>query len=416
MIKRIISIICAAAMLFSLYSCTRISASDDLTSGLTAANVDTADAPLEKGAAATAEFAAKLFSLALESDDENVVISPLSAYLALAMTANGARGDTLAEFEKTLGGDLNIEEINLFSRALINRLTQEAGSTKLSIADSIWVDKDSFTADNDFLQKVVDYFGAQVFASDLQAKGTVKDVNRWIDDNTNGLIKEMLSDISPDTVMLLINTLYMKAKWDKEFDAFNSYTGTFTKADGSTVNTEYMSKSASQKYIKTDGVEGVILPYDDGRLGFVALRSADGKTASDAFSSVSNIKALIDSAYDTDVRLRLPKFKAEYNLTMNDILKSAGINLAFDDKKADLSGLGSASIGSLYISDVIQKVAIDVNEIGTEAAAATVIDIRTTSGIVENGVLLDFNSPFIYMIVDLESGVPLFMGILNDPS
>lgn len=415
--KRIFSLLCvfcAGAMIFTLTGCMTLRASDNLTEGITANEIDTAGAKLEEGAKEASEFALRLISLALESGDENVVISPVSAYLALAMAANGAKGDTLAEFTKTLGGNLDLREINLCSRSLINHLTKTAGSTRLSISDSVWMKKNGFAANKDFLQAAVDYFNAEAFTSDFDDPKAVKDVNQWIKKNTNGLIKEMLQEISPDTVMLLINTLYMKAGWASPFEKVYNFQGDFTKADGSKVQTTFMSQVKNLQYLKTDTAKGILLPYDDQRLGFVALLPEDGKTTADVLSSVTDVKALIESAENVSVQLSLPKFKIEYKLTMNDILKAAGIKLAFDEQKADLSGLGTA-MGNLYIGEVLQKVVIEVNEEGTEAAAATVIDIRTTSALLGD-VTLTFDKPFIYMVVDLESGIPLFIGQMDNPA
>ncbi|NLK39536.1 MAG: serine protease [Clostridiales bacterium] len=412
--RQILSLICVGAILLSLAGCMNLRASENLTEGLIAKQVDTTEAKTGEGAREASVFAMKLLSLALESGDENVVISPLSAYLALAMVANGAKGDTLSEFTKRLGSDLNISDINLFCRAIIDSLTENAGGTTLSIADSVWMKKDGFVPNQDFLQAAVDYFDAEAFTSDFSDLKAVSDVNKWIEKNTNGLIKEMLKEISPDTVMLLINTLYMKARWKTPFESAYNFKGPFTKSDGTEVETTYMSRTDRMQYLKTDAAKGVLLPYDDERLGFVALLPEDGKTTADLLASISDIKGLIDSAESASIRLSLPIYKIEYECTMNDILKSAGIKLAFDEQKADLSGLGTA-MGNLYIGEVRQKVVIEVNEKGTEAAAATVIDIRTTSAI-QSDFALTFDKPFIYMVVDLESGIPLFVGQMDNPA
>lgn len=411
---RLLSLLCAGAMILTLAGCMTLRASENLTKGLTPNTVDTAGAKTDEGARAAAQFALKLFAEALKSEEENVALSPLSAYFALAMVANGAKGDTLAEFTDTLGGGLEMADINLFCRALADRLTRTAGSTKLSLANSVWTDKTGFVPNQDFLQTVVDYFGAEVFTTDFKDPKAVTDINKWIEDKTKGLIKDMLKDLSPDTVMALVNTLYMKARWAIPFEKAETYKNQFAKADGTKVETPFMSRTGKMQYLSTDTAEGVLLPYDDERLGFVALLPKEGKSPADVLASMSDVKALIDGAQETSVRLSLPSFKIAYECKMNEILQAMGINLAFDEGRADLSGLGSAA-GNLFIGRVLQKVVIEVSEAGTEAAAATVIEIRTTSAPLGD-VTLTFDRPFVYMVVDLDSGLPLFIGQMDNPA
>lgn len=373
-------------------------------------------------------FSYRLFEQAVKSGEENPVISPVSAYIALGMVQNGALGDTLKELEDNLG---ETAVVNSLAERFFAFAESIGGSTQLNIANSVWTDK-RMSVNEEFLGIVKTSYDSEVFSATLPTEETKNAVNSWISDKTNELIPQFLDEApDDDAVMLLINTLYMNAAWQDEFDPSDTYMREFALESGEKVQTDFLnSDEMLRKYIKTENAEGVILPYDDGELSFVALKPTDGTSISDFACSLANgcrpddatkdfmygdLSTYIGKAEDTKIILSMPKFETSFTLEMNDVLKALGIEKAFDGETAELSGLGTAD-GNLYINKVLQKVKIKVNEKGTEAAAVTEIEVNGESApMYENPIYLTFDSPYVYAVVD-KNNTPLFMGVMNNPA
>jgi serine protease inhibitor len=365
-----------------------------------------------------AAFAFELFAESLANHEGNSVVSSVSAYFALAMAANGAEGATLAQFEEALG--LPINELDALCRDLITRLSATEGDTIMNIADSVWADDDKITVYESFLQNCVDYFGAEVYTTDLPSTEALAAINDWVKIKTEGLIDKLHDDLySEDTVLVLLNTIYFKATWAEQFDANATDARFFTLADGSEVSCDFLNAAESHRsYIHTDSAEGVLLPYNDGKTAFLALRPINGESIADFAMALTPaaLTGYIDAAEDTLINLAMPKFDIAYELQMNDILKSLGLTEAFDPDAADFSRLGESAYGNIFISEVYQKARIKVDEAGTEAAAVTEVQMGLTAAPLEPAVELILDSPFFYAVVDLDSGLPLFMGIMDDPT
>lgn len=344
------------------------------------------------------------------------VLSPISAYMALAMTAGGARGTTLDAFG-CLGigsgeSELSAKEAGAKMRALIDSLTAKKGSTKLSIANSVWVDE-KFELKKDFVKFLKKYYSADAFSENLPA--SVGKVNSWIEEKTNGLICDMLDEIDPATALLLINTIYMDAKWAVPFEKEATYKEDFTSASGEKVSVDMMHRIGRMSTIDADGLEGIVLPYDDGRLQFVALMPTEG-TTSELISTLvgeRSIGALATTAKTERVRLTLPKLELSSAISLKQPLIAMGMGEAFGDS-ADFSGLCEGDTG-FCISEVLQNARLRLDEEGTEAAAATVVSVKTTSIIHEAPPReMAFDKPFVWAVVDTgssdESGIVLFCG------
>lgn len=413
---------------------------DNLTAGLQS-SLTTPPAAVTNAAPA-ADFSLRLLAEAVASGGGNPVISPISAYLALAMAADGADGNTLSQFENLLG--LPRDQLNELCRSLAAALATPSGSTVLNSANSTWVDDDSVTVNASFLQDCVDYFGTEVYTLDLPSPEALAAVNAWVNTKTNGLIPTLHEENYPDnTVLLLINTVYFKALWAEPFLAEDTASREFRRADGSKVEADFMNdRLCHRAYIKTDLVEGVLLPYDDGRTAFIALRPTEGATKGDfvsgptaeqhdgeqgllAKASTADLAAGLTAeqlltytamAKDTLLNLSLPKFDLAFSLSLNSPLQHLGLTDAFDGDLADFTPMGTGVHGNLYISEVFQKVKLIVDEAGTEAAAVTEVQMGETSAPADEPVVLTLDSPFLYAVIDLDSGVPLFIGILDDPT
>ena len=345
----------------------------------------------------------------------NTLLSPLSISLALSMTANGAAGDTLAEFEALLGAD--VDTVNANAASLLAEYRDLGGSTVSNLADSLWLD-DSLEANELFLSRCTAFYDAGLYQADLATEQTRRAVNGWVEENTGGMIPEILTEVpAEDAALLLVNALYLKNTWEHEFDPVNTREDNFHPAHGSATVTDFLSNGIRQEqYFRTEDAAGVVLPYDDGRLAFAAvlpdgdldawLENLDGDT----------FPALIGAAEDTRLLLRMPKFEAEWGGELKDALTALGLDAAFDPARADLSGLGTTeSGGPLFIDSVLHRAKIQVDEEGTEAAASTVVMAPAGAPAPMDYEELILDRPFCYAIVDLERGVPLFLGTFERP-
>jgi len=413
--RKLLALLMSISLLGVLCSgCMKAAAVVDLTKGYEPSGVAAEMPPGAEEAGRT--FALRLFQAAASGKEENPVISPLSVMLALGMVANGASGDTQSAFETVLGGAaLNLEQINAACKAAMERYETRVGSTKFHIANAIWI-QNEFKVEPDFLQKNADWYGAGAFSADFLDGNTVDAVNNWVSAQTEGLIKKMVSEFSPDTVMLLMNTIYMNNTWRRTFDAEKTLDAPFSKADGSLVTVPFLNNGTRQeKYIDGGRETGVLLPYDDGRFGFVALLPEENTPVREYIASLDadRMYKLIQAAKETSVRLSLPKFEAEYTATLNEALSGIGLGIAFDPNRADFSGISAGQ--GLYIQNVLHHAVLKVNEKGTEAAAATGVAVGVTSAPADDFITLTFNRPFVYAIVDLETGLPIFLGALENP-
>lgn len=413
--KRLIKLIALVMCAAMLTGCAASGGVKNLTDGVNAADVTL---PEVTDYTMIGDLGAGLMQYAAAQDAENPVLSPLSAYLCLAMLMPGANENTKAEFEKILGADWDY--VSALAADIAAQLENTGGSTKLDLANSIWTDDDKAVIEEEWLKTVKAYFGPDIYSADLPSDGALKAINKWVNDKTNGMIPKLHDEnYDKDTIMVLLNALYMKAEWAHKFDAESTYDREFTKSDGSAVTVPFMNMyEAYESYIKTEDAEGIMLPYDDGRLAFIALKPDSGDARGYAASLTgAKLKELIAAAKaDTFVTVNMPKFSTGYSVYLTDALKAMGMTDAFDPDLADLTGAGRGVDGPLYISYVFQRVKVDVDEEGTEAAAVT--EIATAEGCAlpaDEPIVLTFDKPFVYAIVDTETGVPLFAGVMENP-
>ncbi len=387
---------------------------------LTPAPAGTGTAPVRPAPSAEADYALGAFGAALlaqvRQEGENTLVSPLSALLCLSMTANGAAGETLEAFLEVLGGGVSLEELNASCAALMEDYRGLEGTTRCNIANGLWIGT-GWTADDGFLRRCADTYGAGLYQADLTAMETVKQVNAWVKEQTMGLIDGVLDrPLDAQAVLLLVNALYLKNAWAAPFDPAKTTALPFRSAAG-TRQTEFLGNGVRQeRYLQTERESGVVLPYDDGRLGFLAVLPKEGTDLTEYLSGWDGgtVPALLAAAEQTRLSLRLPKFEAEWGGMLNDALSTLGLGAAFDPDAADFSAMGTAD-GPIYIGSVMQKTRIQVNEKGTEAAAVTAAVMEAMSMPAEEAAVLILDRPFVYGIVDLERGVPLFLGTFEAP-
>lgn len=360
------------------------------------------------------QFSWDLFMLT-SSGQGNVMVSPASVYIALAMALNGADTQTRDDMLDTLAAyNLSVEDINTNVRDWITLLTRDEAKTEVAIANSIWY-REGFTPDRDFLQSNADYIGAAARSLDFSDSGAVQTINNWIKEATRDTIDEIVERIDADVMMYLINALYFKSDWQTQFAAEDTVKGIFNAPSGS-VNVDYMNRQDQMEYFKSEFAQGVILPYTDDRFAFVALLPDAEITPTQLIARMSenSFTEILGASSGLDIDLYLPKFEASYEASLKNDLSVLGMEIAFDPSRADFSLMQENRSRDLYISEVKHKTYIKVDEKGTEAAAVTSIEMRAT-GMPAAGYELRFDRPFIYALIDVESGLPLFLGIMENP-
>lgn len=411
-----ISLGLALIMAVNFAGCAGQVSAAELTAEITANKVSGKSAD-DKFTKSQFEFYTKLFKACVkERKNESVFISPLSVQLALAMTGNGASGETKTQIEKLLGGTVPLEELNEYLYSYVNSLGS-ADEYKVKIANSLWLrdDENRLQAENDFLQKCCDYYSAEVFKAPFDSQ-TVKDMNSWVSDKTDGMIKEIIDKISSEDIMFLLNGVMFDAVWDEPYMNGVVSSGTFTSVSGEQriVN---MMPSGENIYLEDDNATGFIKDYKDGKYAFAALLPNENININDYVESLTGekISAILGNVQNERVSVKIPKFTCEFNMGLKDVLSDMGIELAFDEGKADFSKMAKSSMGNIFIGDVFHKTFITVDERGTKAGAVTKVEVKDTAALTQvKEVFLD--RPFAYMIIDKSNNLPIFMGVLADIS
>lgn len=365
-------------------------------------------------------FAVELFQhTAQEDEDKNILVSPLSVMLALAMTANGADEDTLSEMQQVLSGNLgtiSLDALNQSLQAYVNSLPS-GDKCKLQLANSIWFrDDKSLSIEEAFLQTNADYYNAQIYKSAFDSQ-TVKDINLWVNENTDKMIDKIIDRIDADTIMYLINALTFDAEWAQTYEKNNIRDGEFTSISGD-IQTVDMMRSSEHYYLEDENATGFIKNYKDGAYRFVALLPNKGIHISHYIRSLTydNLGQMIKNTEETTVIATMPKFSYEYAITMNDVLEEMGMPTAFDDDNANFTKLGVSDLGNIYIGNVLHKTFISVDELGTKAGAVTSVamDGKSASMELPEPKIVRLDRPFVYMILDRETNLPIFIGTVVD--
>lgn len=414
MFLAILSLILIYSMAVNLTGCATKVQATDLMEGVKA-NTVTGKAADDAFAQSQMRLAVELFqSSVLESKDENVLISPLSIQLALAMTANGADGNTKAEMEALLGGEISLEDLNEYLYSYVNNLPS-AEKYKLQIANSIWFrdDEGRLQVEKDFLQKNADYYGAQAYKAAFDDQ-TLKDINNWVKDHTDGMIDSILDQIDEDAVMYLINALVFDAEWQHVYDKSDVYKGKFTNIGGTEKQVDMMH-SEETVYLQDENAIGFMKPYSGSKYNFAVLLPNEGVDIYEYIAGLTG-ESLMETLSTPQlgmVMATLPKFSYEYELTMNDVLKELGMPSAFSGDTADFSKMAHSSRGNIYIGDVLHKTFISVDELGTKAGAVTKVQMNDESAPMSEWVVT-LNRPFVYMIIDNETKLPVFIGTVMD--
>jgi len=363
------------------------------------------------------EFGLEMFQKVREdSDEENIMISPLSISVALAMAYNGADGDTKKEMEEAMKlNGLTTDEINASYKMLISALQSLDEDVVFEIANAIFY-ADIMEVKSGFLDVNKNVYEAKVERLDFNSPSAVETINNWVAGKTNDKITKIIEQLNPLDRMVLLNAIYFNGIWSNKFDEEGTHKLDFHKSDGSSIEVPMMNKLEKLDYTANSLFKAIKMPYGNGQYNMVVFLPESGKNSQNVMDELSatNWKNWMNEFEETDrVDITMPRFKFAFEAGLNDLLKKMGMQKAFVPEEADFSKISDVE---LYISAVKHKSFIDVNETGTEAAAVTSITFTTTSiGNEPQKVPFFVNKPFVFAITENDTDAILFIGEVQNP-
>ncbi|MBQ2242352.1 MAG: serpin family protein [Clostridia bacterium] len=367
---------------------------------------------------AAANFAFELLKESNKADYEgnSLLVSPLSVMLALSMTANGAQGETLKQFEEVLGDQMGIGDLNaqLFNYTSSLSSTEKA---KFNLANAVWfTSSPTFSVNRHFISRIENTFDADIVAADMTNPATADEINSWVKKETFDMIDKIIDEGSLDgrTIMVLLNAIAFDAKWETENNCYEDY---FNGTDGKKA-VKFM-RTSGNRYLEGNNEIGFIKNYAGGDYAFLALLPDEGIDINDYVASLSGKEFLKICEKDFgdryEVSAVIPHFSFDCSLSMAGVLGKMGIKDAFDPFTADLSGIGESANGTLHISDVLHKTHIELDNKGTKAAAVTSVTVKATGMSPSTGVKnVVLDRPFVYAIIDTQTGLPIFLGVCEN--
>lgn len=356
-------------------------------------------------------FAMKLFSDTVSSDKENSLISPFSAFYCLALVANGADGETLSQIEQAL--NIDISTLNESAYAFANSI-YSSSKCKFSLANSVWYNNSDakLNVKPEFLQTNADWYSSDIFASEFDYQ-TIKDINNWCSDKTFNMINEIISEISPETIMYLFNAIAFDSEWAEKYKKSQIHDGIFRNYNGSTSDVEMLC-SSENVYFEYENAVGFAKNYSGNAYSFIGILPDD---STDIYEFAGNMdvefwNSFFNSKTFCSVNLNMPEFTfATELMDFTAELKNMGITKAFESSEADFRKMGTSPLGNIYVNSVFQKAFIEVSRNGTKAAAITGADMNAESAAPTEIKDIALDRPFIYAIVDNKTNIPLFIGI-----
>ena len=407
--KRILALALTLPLLLSCSGCGAPAEAVDLMKGIWP---DGGQRPPKQGPSPEQIAGLSDFSLALlrenAGEGENVLLSPLSIVSALGMTANGARGETLAQMEGVLG--LPLTELNLAVYASLF-----PPSDQFHAANSIWFrDSGGLTVEEEFLQANANWYEAGAYRAPFD-ETTCRAINDWVGKNTDGMIGKILDEIPGDAVTYLINALAFDAKWETPYEEGQAQEALFTTENGEARKVTLMY-SEEGRYLEDENAVGLLKAYAGGRYAFAALLPDEGVEMAGYLASLTGerLVEILENAGTATVDAAIPKFELEYGTELSEQLRALGMTDAFDANQADFSGLGYSEAGNLYLSRVLHRTCLSVDEQGTKAGAVTVVEVECGSAAPVEAKTVHLDRPFVCVIVDTNTNLPLFLGTVMD--
>lgn len=355
------------------------------------------------------EFAWKFFKEVSKGEQQDVFVSPLSVTYALGMLANGAVGDTQKEILEGLEfRSGKVDDINSLCHQLMIESPKLDKSTKVSMANAVVANKNK-PLQPDFKNVVEKQYQALVTNQDFSSPATLSFINLWASELTHGMVPKLLDRVHPDAVTYLLNALYFKGIWYRQFDKKRTQQESFTQADGKKLSVKMMHQKERFFAAENDNYQTVVLPYGNGSYEMVVLLPREGKDLSSLLQTMDakKWKDNLKKTYSSEVDLKLPRFTSAYTRELNDVLKLLGMNTMFERGKADLTKM---SVAKAFVSMVLQKAKIEVDEEGSKAAAVTVVETLDAAAPPSRPIMFHANRPFMYAIVEHSTGTIFFMG------
>ena len=354
-------------------------------------------------------FSLSLFRETLTKNDKNELVSPISAALCLALINNGANGNTRTQIETLFG-----METDALNRALYAYTSSLHSSTdcKVNIENSIWLKENALNVKPSFLQTNADWFDAQIYAAPFD-QTTVTDINNWCSNATEGKIDKMLNEIPPLTLMYLINAVDFDAKWEKTYESSDVFKHDFHSYDGAEKSLDFL-RSKENIFLSDEHAVGFTRPYKGNEYSFMALLPNEGVDIYDYAASLTG-ESWLTLWENSDTRLvnaAIPEFTYEAELSLNETLQALGAADMFNPILADFSNIDETQ--AIYCDTVKQKTFIELDRIGTKAAAITIGEPKYSSMAPVDEIYITLDRPFIYAIVDNENHLPLFLGMVTN--
>jgi serine protease inhibitor len=375
--------------------------------------------PLNPLVAANTRFAFKLFAeLGKQQPGQNIFISPASIALALAMVYNGASGATQREMAEALElAAMSLEDINRANAELLRTMAHADPQVRLVIANSLWARK-GIAFDPDFLRRGQEFYKAEIEELDFTNPSAASIINSWVRQRTNGKIEKIIDRIDAAAILFLLNAIYFKGNWTTQFDKRQTKVGAFHLIDGGRKQHPMMAQSGKYSYYQGRGFQAVSLPYGSRRLSMYVFLPEE-RSSLEAFQKTLNDKnwnAWMQQFHEMEGNIVLPQFKLEYEVKLNEALKTLGITTAFDSRRADFARMCTGTARAISIDEVKHKTFVEVNEEGTEAAAVTSVGMVLAAFTPKQTFTLIVDRPFFCAIQDNQSGTILFMGSIVDPT
>ncbi|MDR0268530.1 serpin family protein [Paenibacillus sp.] len=345
---------------------------------------------------------------------QNLILSPYSIFTALAIAYNGADGQTAKEMAQSLGvQQFGKEQVNTAFHTL-HTLLEDAGSgVRLNTANSVWY-RSGCSMKDSFLGTARESYGAEIRDVGFQNKKTLNEINDWVSKHTNGKIPSILDQLpAPETLAILMNAVYFNGSWQRPFDPKDTQEGSFTLANQTVKKVPMMAQRGMFEYKKTSEAQAIRLPYGDGRLDMMIIMPTEGHTLTELLNKIRKDTSPWQANFaQASGEIRLPRFKAEYSGQIKDPLIQMGMKDAFDKAAADFTAMSDKP---MFISSVLHKTVVDVNEQGTEAAAVTAVLLPTGSAAPLERFQMDVDHPFFFCIEDHQTGLWIFMGTIENP-
>ena len=353
-----------------------------------------------------------------EDRDTNVMISPASIMFAMDLTAAGANGNTLTQITDLFSEGADPMEQQAFAASMMERINSSE-DVDFNTANAIWTNQSLVSCLNPEYQDYIgEYYDAEANLQPFNQE-TVNEINSWIEEHTNGMIDQVLDELEPETVAVLVNAITFEGFWSEAYEDSQVHPMIFTTADGDEISVHMLcDRSDYCNYYETDKAIGFMRYYGGGQYAFLVMLPTDDSISANEFLSeftAEDYSAFIDSRTDQYVVLtRMPEFESEYEIDLNSILQDLGAVDAFNENRADFTGLAAVNNGNIYIESVIHKTRIELDRNGTRASGATVPLCEVRSAITYGETREVYcDRPFAYAIVDTETMNPIFFGTFN---